>query len=162
MGDVPFQLSRMIFKSQASTSPHDDYPTSLRLKEEVPHAQRVHLLLNTGNGFTEFEGQVIGQVVAYCNNAPTVVADLRLGREVREWHSANNVVSTASHARQVWSGYILSTPGEKGYIDMLSLDLPVACQEGWLTAIEVTDTSVDTAGFLDPALNLTGVTVEYR
>jgi WD40 repeat protein len=162
MDDVPFQLSRMIFKSQASTPPYDDYPTSLRLNEEVAQAQKVHLLLNTGNGFTKFEGQVIGQVVAYCNNAPTVVADLRLGREVREWHKANNVVSTATHVRQVWNGYILSTPGEKGYIDLLSLDLPTACQEGRLTAIEIIDTSVETAGSLDPALDLFGITVEYH
>jgi WD40 repeat protein len=159
---IPFQLSSRVFKSQASTPSHDFYPTSILLEEDVPHAQRVHLLLNTGNGFTEFEGQVIGHVVAYCNNAPTVVADLRLGQEVREWHAAANVVSTATHSRQVWSGYIWNTPGEKGYIDMLSLDLPTACQEGTLTAIEIIDTSVETVGSLDPALNLFGVTVETQ
>jgi hypothetical protein len=100
--------------------------------------------------------------VAYCNDAPTVVADLRLGQEVREWHAAANVVSTAHRSHQVWSGTIAGTPAETGYIDMLSLDLPKACQEGHLTAIEVTDISVDTVGSFDPALILTGVTVEMQ
>jgi WD40 repeat protein len=160
---IPFYLSSHIFKSQASTPPHDLYPTSILLEKDVPHAQRVHLLLNTGNGFTEFEGQAIGQVVAHCNDVPKVVADLRLGQEVREWHAAANVVSTAAHTHQVWSGYIfLSTPAERGHIDMLSLDLPAACQEGRLTAIEVIDTSSDTISSLDPGLNLFGVTVEHR
>ncbi len=159
---VPFRLSDQVFKSQASTPPYDFYPTSILLEENIPHAQKVHLLLNTGNGFTEFDGQAIGQVVAHCNDTPTVVANLQLGQEIREWHAAANVVSTATHARQVWSGYILSTPDETGYIDMLSLDLPAACQEGWLTAIEVIDTSSDIVSSLDPALNLFGATVEYR
>ncbi|MFL7791444.1 MAG: WD40 repeat domain-containing protein, partial [Anaerolineae bacterium] len=84
MGDVPFLLSRAIFKSQASSPPYADYPTRLLIQEKVPHALKVHLLMNTGNGFTEFEGKVVGQVVAYCDGTPEVVTNLRLGQEVRE------------------------------------------------------------------------------
>ncbi|MBN1976780.1 MAG: PD40 domain-containing protein [Anaerolineae bacterium] len=162
LGGIPFRLSDRVFKSQAATPPYSFYPTSVLLEKDVPHAQKAHLLLNTGNGFTEFAGQAIGQVVAYCDDTPTIVTDLRLGQEVREWHTADNVVSTATQARQVWSGLIISTPSEMGYIDMLSLDLPAECQTGTLTAIEIVDTSADTVGSPDPALNLFGVTVEYR
>jgi hypothetical protein len=49
-----------------------------------------------------------------------------------------------------------------GYIDMLTLDLPEACQNGTLTAVEVIDTSSSSVGSLDPALNLVGLTVENR
>ena len=162
MGDVPFLLSRAIFKSQASSPPYADYPTRLLIQEKVPHALKVHLLMNTGNGFTEFEGKVVGQVVAYCDGTPEVVTNLRLGQEVREWHVADNTVFIAQRAHPVWSGSIAGTPRGTGHIDMLSLDLPTACREGTLTAIEIIDTSVETVGSLDPALNLFGVTVEYR
>lgn len=161
LGGVPFQLSESVFKSQASPSPNGGYPTSVLLSMDVPQARRVHLLLNAGNGFSQFNGKTIGQVVAHCGGDSIPVTDLQLGQEVREWHAANNVVSTASRAQQVWSGALADFPDLTGYIDMLSLDLPSACQDGRLTAVEVIDSSASTVNSLDPALNLIGVTVEY-
>jgi hypothetical protein len=161
LGGIPFYLTREIFTSQASSFPHSGYPTSAVLSVDVPRVVRVHLLLNTGNGFREFDGKVIGQVVARCSGVTIPVADLQLGQDVREWHSAHNVVSIAPRARQVWSGPLAGSPDLIGQIDMLSLDLPTTCQSGRLTALEIVDSSVSTVGSLDPALNLAGVTVEY-
>jgi len=161
LGGIPFQLSERVFKSQASPSPHNNHPTSILLSMNVSQAYRVHLLLNTGNGFNQFNGRVIGQVVAHCNGDSIPVTDLRLGREVREWHVADNVVSVASHARQVWSGTLADFPDLTGHIDMLSLDLPSACQNEKLTALEIIDSSATAVNSLDPALNLIGVTVEH-
>lgn len=161
LGGVPFQLSESVFKSQASPSPNSGYPTSVLLSVDVSQAYRVHLLLNAGNGLNQFNGKTIGQVVAYCNGDSIPVTDLQLGQEVREWHVANNVVSTASRAHQVWSGALADFPDLTGHIDMLSLDLPGACQDGRLTAVEVIDSSASTVNSLDPALNLIGVTVEH-
>jgi len=127
---------------------------------DVLQTCRVHLLLNTGNGFNQFNGRVIGRVVAYCDGASISVADLQLGRDVREWHIADNVVSTASRAQQVWSGALANFPNLTGHIDMLSLDLPSGCRSGRLTALEVIDSSTSTVNSLDPALNLIGITVE--
>ena len=160
LGGVPFRLTERLFKSQASSAPNDGYPTRARLSMDLRQAQRVHLLLTTGNGFNEFNGQVVAQVVAECGGSAVPVADLALGREVREWHVAGNVVSTAPRAQQVWSGPIKGFPDLLGHYDMLSLDLPEECRTGTLTALEVLDTSADTASSLDPALNLVGVTVE--
>jgi hypothetical protein len=159
---VPFQLAGQIFKSQASPAPDDDYPTSILLPTEVPHAQKLHLLINTGNGFAQFDGQAIGQVIATCDDTETLVADLRLGQDIREWQLAHNVIYTASRARQVWVGARADQPHLTGHIDLLSLDLPEACRNGRLTALEITDTSVETVDSLDPALNLFGATIEYR
>jgi len=86
---------------------------------------------------------------------------LRLGRDVREWHTATNVVSRASRAQQVWSGRIAGFSNEQGHIDMLSLDLPAACQDGTIDALRIMDHSSQTVQSLDPALNLTGLTIEY-
>jgi hypothetical protein len=129
---------------------------------DVPHASKVHLLLNTGNGFAQFEGRAIGQITAHCDGTPTLVTSLHLGRDVREWHLAHNVIYTTERARQVWTGALAEYPHLTGHIDLLSLDLPEACRSGRLIAIEIIDTSVETVGSLDPALNLFGVTVEYQ
>ncbi len=153
-GDVPFSLTGMVFKSQASPVPHNQSPTSLLLTMDVPRAYRVHLLLNSGNGFIQFMGQNIGQVVAYCDGAPFTVVDLRLGRDVREWHVADNVVSSATGVSQVWDDSV-------GHIDLLSLDLPAACLEGSLTGLDLLDLSLTAVNSLDPALNLAGITVEH-
>jgi len=161
LGGVPFQLSARVFKSQASPAPDNSYPTRVSLPVDVPRASRLHLLLTTGNGFNRFAGMVIGEVMASCDGTWTSIADLQLGRDVREWHLADNVVSAAPRARQVWSGAIANFPDLTGHVDMLSLDLPAACRNGDLTGIEVIDNSTNTVNSLDPALNLTGVTVEY-
>lgn len=162
LGSVPFRLSEQIFKSQASPTPDADYPASILLRTDVPYAQKLHLLINTGNGFAQFDGQTIGQVIATCDDAEIPVADLRLGQNIREWQLAHNVIYTASRTQQVWVGARADQPHLEGHIDLLSLDLPAACQEGTLTAIEIVDTSVETVGSLDPALNLFGVTVETQ
>ncbi|MBN2003991.1 MAG: hypothetical protein JXA21_11605 [Anaerolineae bacterium] len=162
LGGIPFHLFSAIFKSQASTPPYDHGPTEILLKQEVPYAHELHLLLNAGNGFNEFKGQVVGQVIAYCNGAPLWVADLRLGQEIREWHTGGNVVSTTTRAQQVWTAPIANMSENTGYIDMLTLALPAECRTGALTAIKIVDTSATTLGALDPALNLIGVTVSTQ
>ena len=162
LGGVPFQLSEQIFKSQASSAPDDDYPTSISLPTDILYAQKLHVLINTGNGFAQFDGQAIGQVIVTCDDTEIPVADLSLGQNIRERQLAPTVIYTASRAREVWVGARADQPNLEGHIDLLSLDLPAACQEGTLTAIEIVDTSVETVGSLDPALNLFGVTVEYR
>jgi hypothetical protein len=161
LGGVPFELSGSEFKSQASPSPNNGYPSNLVLPADVPRAYRVHVLVTAGNGFNQFNGNVVGRVVAYCDGVAIPVADLQLGRDLREWHMADNVVSSASRPRQVWSGAIRAFPNLSGHYDMLSLDLPGACQSGRLTALELVDSSASTVNSLDPGLNLVGVTVEH-
>ena len=159
---IPFQLSEQIFKSQASTAPDEGYPTGALVPTDVSHAHKLHLLINTGNGFAQFDGQAIGQVIVTCDDTGIPVADLSLGQNIREWQLAHNVIYTASRAQEVWVGERADQPHLEGHIDLLSLDLPEACRSGRLTALEIIDTSAETVGSLDPALNLFGVTVEYR
>jgi hypothetical protein len=159
LGGVPFELSANIFKSQASPSPFNTAPVSIQLPVAIPKAYRLHVLLNAGNGFNRFANQTIGQIMVDCGNGMEPVTDLRLGSELREWHNADNVVSAAAFTRQVWKEYI--TDNIYGYIDLLTIELPLSCQTGRLTSIAVMDTSAETVGSLDPAINLVGVTVEH-
>jgi hypothetical protein len=159
--NIPFQIESGIFKSQASTPPHNTAPTHAILNTSLARAHRLYLLLNSGNGFVQFNGLLVGRLNVVCNETIYTVADLQLGREVREWHSANNVVSSASQAQQVWQGTIAGHANLIGYIDMLTVDLPHPCQNGDLTVVELIDTSAESVQSLDPALNLIAVTVEH-
>lgn len=162
LADLPFDLSTGVFKSQAVPPPHDSAPTSAQLEVNILRATHIHLLLNAANGFTAFEGEPIGRVVVECDGIPFQVSNLRLGRELREWHDEEGVVSSASRAREVWRAPRLDHPERNGHLDLLSLELPPGCQAGTLTRIELIDTSAETVGSLDPALNLVGITVEQR
>ncbi len=161
LGGVPFSLTERVFQSQAVPPPHDTYPTRAHLDTNLAGAQRVHLLITTGNGFNEYLNRKVGEVWATCNGYDYVLSDLALGQEVREWHGEPNVVSTMTRSREVWVGEIAGA-GVQGHIDLLSLDLPEPCRSGTLQGIDLVDTSVQTIGSLDPAFNLTGVTVEVN
>jgi len=157
LGGIPFQLDGGVFKSQASVVPHNLAPDRIIVETSLSMPTRVFLLLNTGNGFNRFSGQVIGEVNVSCQGIHYTVKELRLGEDVREWHSAANVVSKTKNSMQVWPENGASSLGQ---IDLIIIDLPEECEESNLDYIEVVDTSVETTGSMDPALNLIGVTVE--
>lgn len=157
-GGIPFNISRDIFKSQASAAPFTSYPTRASLSLSVPLATKLHLLLGSGNGFTRFRGEVIGSVIAYCDGEGTEVGTLILGENIREWHSAANVVSSVLVLLPLWE-----TSGDYAvHIDQLTLHLPPRCQTGEMTQVELVDSSVETVQSLDPALNWLGLTVEHE
>jgi hypothetical protein len=158
LGGVPFVIDGQ-FKTQAVPPPNDTYPTEVVIQTDAPRAFRLYLLVTAGDGFPQFAGRVIGGVYATCDGDEMHVADLVLGENLREWHSVGDIVKQAPDAQEVWIGEIEGI-GYDGHLDMQTVDLPEACTEGTLTAIRLTDVSVDTVGSMDPALNLAGVTVE--
>jgi serine/threonine protein kinase len=159
-GGIPFEVGNAIFKSQADVEPWRIAPTEARLTTNLTGATRLFLLLNTGNGKPEYEGDVIGAIFATCDGAELRVSDLILGENIREWHSDENVVGSAPLPSQVFEGGRTDNSERRGHIDLLTFDLPAACLAS-LTAITLRDTSADSVGSLDPAINWTGATVEY-
>lgn len=157
---IPFQLSQSIFKSQAESSLFAGASDRLVLTTDIAQAQRLHLLLNLGNGFLKFADQVIGRVEVTCDNMLIVLVELQAGIHVREWHNGQGVIATAPQVISVWREQI--SDDVRGTIDLLTLDLPPVCQDGRLTRIELIDSSAETVNSLDPALNLVGITVEFR
>jgi hypothetical protein len=158
LGGVPFVIDGQ-FKTQAVPPPNDTYPTEVVIQTDAPRAFRLYLLVTAGDGFPEFAGSVIGGVYATCDGDEMHVADLVLGENLREWHSVGDIIKVAPSAEEVWVGEIEGI-GYDGHLDMQTVDLPEACVAGTLTAVRLTDLSVDTVGSMDPALNVAGVTVE--
>ena len=161
LNEVPFNLASRIFKSQAASAPSNTYPTEATVYPQIDRAQQVSLLLTAGNAFTRYNGKRVGEVRVTCEGIETPIASLELGRNLREWHAVGEVVTSAPEAQSVWRGTLASFPDLVGHIDMLTLTLPVACQQGTLEALTIRDLSTETVGSQDPALNLIGLTVAY-
>ncbi len=161
LGEVPFSLGPAIFKSQADPAPNSGYPTEAAIDLEIARPQRAFLLLTAGNAFARYDGETVGEVRALCDGSEERLAVLSLGRNLREWHSVGEVVTTAPETEPVWRGALADFPDLVGQIDMLTLSLPEACREGTLTSLRVLDQSVEGVGSRDPALNLIGLTVEH-
>lgn len=159
--NIDFRVGRQIYRSQASGSPDNRYPTRASLNFFIPKAHRLYVLINSKNGLQQHEGRAIGRIIAHCNDTPALETELRLGENIREGRAAGNVISDASQVQQVWDGTLSGGSGTTGYIDMLTIDLPPTCQEGRLNALDIVDTSSETANSLDPGLALVAVTVEY-
>ena len=156
--NILFRIGSGVFKSQASTPPFDRYPTQASLSVSIFRAQKIHLLINAGNGYNHFLNQTVGSITVTCEDQPYLVRELRLGRDLREWHVAANVVSHAAAAIPVWEG--ATTVGVSGFLDLLSLELPPQCHAGMLTNITISDDSVPSLNTLDPALNIAAITIE--
>lgn len=154
-----FELTPRVFKSQATASPSDTYPTAAQLSMDIPNAYRVYLALNTEKSPREFKGKTIGQVTVTCGGTRVMLADLRLGVNVGDWNSPD-VRALPTPGVEAWASDFSSY--RDYHIGSLSLNLPPVCWSGHLAQIEISDTSRDTVGSLDPGLVLAGVTVESR
>ena len=162
LGGVLFDLNGRVFKTQAQPAPNNTYPVSTIIKTDIQRVEQVYVLLTAGNAFTRWQGKTVGRITLVFSDAASVEAPLVLGKNLREWHAADNVVSTAPGVRQVWRGPIAGHPDLTGTLDMLTLAVPAAQRNATLTQVEIRDTSSEEVGSMDPALGIWGVTVAHR
>lgn len=140
--------------------PLPNFPTILHLTTEIYAPKQIYLLITGGNIFSEFLGKQIGAVKFYFAQGEPYSIPLIAGQNIREWKLLDEVtVSTtsSSEVKEVWRSK--STHEGTGVIDLLTIDLPDRYQSDYLVAIEVVDSSTDTVGSMDPAINLIGATV---
>lgn len=162
LGGVTFDLDGRAFRSQASPSPNNRFPTSAALEVALPRVERVFVLVTAGNAFLRFRDKTVAQIVLTFDTAPTYTVDLVLGKNLREWHKPNNVVNTAPDTAEVWRGPITGYPNLVGHLDMLTITLPDDWRAATLTRIEFVDISESTVASRDPAITVSGVAVEHR
>lgn len=160
LGDIQFDLpsGQNSVTTQADTLP--DFPTTLTLGTDILGPQEVYVLITGGNVFSQFSGRTIGSIQLYFYEGETISVPLIAGSNVREWKLLDdNTVSgiSSSQVREVWRTG--SNHGGTGIIDLLTIDIPSRYQSDRLLAIEISDTSINTVGNMNPALNLIGVTV---
>ena len=144
--------------TQANTLP--DNPVQLSVGMNIAQPLRVHLLITAGNLFTEYSNKQIGIVHLEFEGNQSISFPLSAGQTIREWkilHDDTIRIATSPALQQVWSGG--SKHGGTGVIDMLTLEIPTELQSSRLLRIVIEDTSAETCGSMDPAINLLGVTV---
>jgi len=158
--DIPAGLNSVT--TQANTLPNN--PVRVSLTANIARPLRVHLLITGGNLFVEYLNKQIGAIHLRFEGNQWITFPLIAGQNIREWkilHDNTVHTTTDPTLRQVWScrskhGAEL---GAIGIIDMLTLEIPERLRSSRLQQIIVEDTSVETCGSMDPAINLLGVTV---
>ena len=135
-------------------------PTEVRLELRITQPTEVYLLITGGNLYARFMNQQVGVVRLEFENGQQQTFPLIAGRNIREWKLLDNstvATVTSGDSQEVWRRS--SKHGGNGIIDMLTLHISSQNQASTLRRIVISDTSIQTAGSLDPALNLVGVTV---
>ncbi len=162
LGGVTFDLDGQAFHSQAAPGPNNKFPTAAGVDVGLSNVSRVFVLITAGDGFIRWNDERVGQIVLTFVDAEPVTVDLVLGQNLREWHPADNVVSSAPGITEVWTGPIAGYPNLTGHLDMLTIELPDDHATAVLARIDFVDLSSDTVGSLDPAITVAGLAVEHR
>jgi hypothetical protein len=162
LGGMRFSLGRGgSVTTQASPLP--DNPKSISLPVDAQAPQAVYLLLTGGDLFSRFAGQTVGRVRLVFADGKAHAVDLVAGQNLREWKHSADVISraTSPELTEVWRGANRFDAGP-AVIDMLKIAVPPELQSGRLVSVEVLDLSAETAGDLDPALNVLGLSVALK
>jgi hypothetical protein len=160
--DIPFETGWTV-TTQSSDFP--SYKTSVPLDVNISNPKSVYLLFQAGWGFTEFAGKQIAKVSLRFGDGKVTEIPLVLGDNIRDWSrddpSAVNTV-TSPTVREAWQGTAPPPDGRRGGVDLLTIDVPQEETGGILSNITLDDTSEATAGSLNPAVHLLGLTVQYQ
>ena len=162
LSSVPFEFNERVFKSQARPAPDNTYPTRAVVEVDVSNVEQVYVLISAGDAFTRWRSKTVGRITLVFETGANIEVDLVLGQNLREWHAASNVVSTAPQLIEVWQGPITGSPDLSGTLDMLTLEVPADRRSAKLKQIEFDDLSLQTVGSQDPSMTITGVTVAHR
>ncbi|TME81708.1 MAG: hypothetical protein E6I47_07335 [Chloroflexi bacterium] len=124
----------------------------------------VHLLLNSANTYSWYDGTPVGTVVLTFSDGTTQTATLTVGSNLREWslggfgvvNSVTDVTpsTTTPYSTQVWTTTVLGGTGT-AVLDMLTV--PVVTANTTLTSVQVTNNN-PFGGAL--SIDLSGLTVE--
>ena len=162
LGGVWFDLPTGRNSITTQAEPLPGYPTRLLFPDLRIHLpQSVHLLLTGGNTRRSCLGDAVGLVALVFDNGQSIQVQVIPGWNLREWkiYGEQDVTWTEdANTQQVWSGGNRHDSG-LGVIDMVTIAIPEYLARRVLTTIEIADHSAETAGSLDPAINVIGITV---
>lgn len=156
---VPFDVGWTI------TTEHQTFPSSITLAVAFKNPKNVYLLWQGGWAYTQYSGQMVGEVsLSFASGGPLIIPVI-LGDNIRDWTiSDQDAVNTATSPmlQEAWRGREFDVDcqppfsGREGRMDMLTIDLPESYLGDELVNIEIKDTAPG-----DPAIHLNGVTVRY-
>jgi|GEM_PF-4625965 len=162
LGGIPFFLPDGQNSVTTQVEALQSNPTVIRLPNlNIKSPSSVHLLITGGYTKVAFRDKKVGEIRLIFSDNQSHSIDLIPGINLREWKNYGDYnVTTISdpNVTQAWAGNN-KFDSSMAIIDMLTINIPANQQNNVLAAIEIYDTSAQTVGDLDPALNLIGVTV---
>lgn len=96
----------------------------LQLPKSINGVQAVYVLINSSNSKTIYLNKSIGKIKLFFNDAPPIVVELILGKNIREWCPGNpgefvRETSSTESVTCVWTG--ISKNGANAVIDCLKI-----------------------------------------
>ena len=138
-------------------------PTLVKVDANNLAVTKAHILLQAGQGSTEYAGQKIGEFVIIFADGYAYGEPLILGENIRDWRSAMPETyvnsATATNLQEAWRGKEGNTDGR---IDLLTITLPDALQNQPVREIQLIDTSAQTVGSINPCIHLIAITFESQ
>lgn len=139
LGGVQFQLKQdsLIFDTDKQIRcylPRDDGGKEIdcQLPKPVNGVKSVYFLINSGNSKGTYTNKSVGEIRLVFKDAPPIVVELVLGKNIREWCPGNlgdyvREISSPEVVASVWSG--MSKNGANAVIDCLKISV-YACMRG--------------------------------
>lgn len=157
---VPFEHGWQVSTGCANAP---DRPNEATLPLSNQDGTHIHLLLQAGQGFINYEGEEIGRFVVRFADGGSFETVLVLGENIRDWRlsTPNDLVTevTSEDVREAWRG---RSGNVDGRFDRLLLTLPQSQQGVPIVALELYDLSENLLGATDPCIHLLGITLENR
>ena len=140
-----------------------DRPTLVDVAVDNLTATKAYILLQAGQGLTNFNEQKIGEIVLVFENGQSYGEPLILGYNIRDWRRAMPETyinsTTSANLEEAWRGKEGNTDGR---IDLLTLTLPDNLNEQPISKIQIIDTSAQTVGSTEPCIHLIAITLESK
>ncbi len=161
--DVPFDTGWK-FSTHCTTNPVR-YPTEAQLFTAFSDLKSIHFLIQGGQIKLSDEGKAIGNIRLEFDSGDSILEPLIAGFNIRDWHVDDGrfleVASAEDRLQNAWIGP-WNSAGDEGRIDMLTIDIPERLNQETLVSIELEDSSLATAGAIDPCLHLIALTIEQN
>jgi hypothetical protein len=139
-----------------------DQPEVITLDIHTANVRNVYLLLQAGWGLKQYYAQGIGYVRLTFESGQEVTTELILGTNIRDWAWENPdavTTYTSDNLSPAWEG--VTSEGEPGGMDILTIPVPPEYSSSELLSIEIRDLSQSWEQNINPCIHLDGLTVEY-
>jgi len=160
LNGIPFQNGWKV-TTQCTSTP--DRPAEVTISANIPHPLEIYVLFQAGWGITPFNGMQVGAISLYFSGGDFQTENLVLGYNIGDWaRNKPDAVSTISSpmVSEAWRGAL--PDNVVGGMDILTIPVLSNYQDETLERFVLSDTSLTTAGNLNPCVHLLAVTVKHR
>ena len=140
-------------------------PTLIDISVNENNISQLYFLIQAGGGFQEHAGKTLGKIKIYFageSGDEELELPLVLGYNIRDWRPSQPDIYVGTFSslqlQEIWQD--ATEEGERGHIDLLTVDIPLQYRSLLLSRIKLIDSSITTANSKDPCLFILALTVQ--